>query len=1068
MLAASASAADPLAADVSAGQFGQNTGGGDYSFPAKLGIGTASPAQTLDVAGNIGISGTEIVTSGRLLQNVAADAGIVTSGTLADARLSANVTLLGNSVSGSGAVVLASSPTITTPTIASFVNATHSHQNAAGGGTLNGAAIASGTVSASYLPVASATAAGIVSTGTQTFAGAKTFQGSVFPSADYTYDLGSSAYRWRVIYCSSGYFDYRVQTSAGYIWSGTYLKANSYVQSMGAVYAGTFVDAGTYVNAASGYKYNNTANSGYVLRGNGTYYVGARLAASDLSDGVTGSGAVVLAGSPTITTPTIASFVNATHNHQNAAGGGTLDAAAIASGAFDPARIPNLDASKITSGTLDDGRLPSSMSGKTFSGNVLPSSTGLDLGSAAQRWDVFGANGDFTGNVGIGASSPSEKLDIVGNVEWGANTPKGRLLDVGSGDIQVRSNANAANAQDDVSKPSWAVRFGPQYDDFSIHRAPPGSGAFKQLLTLDNRGALNQILFLTPGSGIDPTDDGRAINDAVAALPANGGIIMLTPGTYNIHTTIRVTKSGVKIRGYGNRRISFSDDSLSPLTNLVWGGASGGTVVEFVPPVANDRLRDLELSDLNIDGGGIATTGLVLNRVTTSRFCRVTVTHLQNNPNTIGIKLTTDADAAHPQRDTAFNYFDSCEVDFANKGIVLTSDPLTTPSDCSQNVFVNTQVAYYAAYTSDAGILLEHADANVFHKTGVYRAGTLGHGVVLDTPDHVHANYFYHLLAENGVHQLVAGWQLPPDGKNIIFGLTENSPVSADGAPPEKHLCWTTHNGQIRGMPDVTVGFTFNEIGTVTVNAGSTLVEGTGTQFQSDVDVKDRVTVETTAGSETRTVVGVSSPLELTVDAPFNGSGSGKTMQVTKGSLSVSGNASVGGSLSCAGAKVISDQRVLQNVAAAAGIITSGVFGTDRIPNLDASKITSGAFDPARVPGLDASKIVSGTLNSDRVPSLDASKIGSGTISDARLPADLLHGLTGSGRKAAWGWEQVPGSSYHVISSGLSNIDCVLTGHKWMNTEGVQPSVSNTQGGSFHLHNPATTEEVFYWLAIGT
>lgn len=38
----------------------------------------------------------------------------------------------------------------------------------------------------------------------------------------------------------------------------------------------------------------------------------------------TGTGAAVLAASPTITTPTIADFTNATHNHSNAAGGGTI------------------------------------------------------------------------------------------------------------------------------------------------------------------------------------------------------------------------------------------------------------------------------------------------------------------------------------------------------------------------------------------------------------------------------------------------------------------------------------------------------------------------------------------------------------------------------------------------------------------------------------------------------------------------------------------------------------------------------------------------------------------------
>lgn len=55
----------------------------------------------------------------------------------------------------------------------------------------------------------------------------------------------------------------------------------------------------------------------------------AQPAAADLSNGTTGTGAVVQATSPTIVTPTIASFANATHTHQNSAGGGTLAQAAI-------------------------------------------------------------------------------------------------------------------------------------------------------------------------------------------------------------------------------------------------------------------------------------------------------------------------------------------------------------------------------------------------------------------------------------------------------------------------------------------------------------------------------------------------------------------------------------------------------------------------------------------------------------------------------------------------------------------------------------------------------------------
>lgn len=43
----------------------------------------------------------------------------------------------------------------------------------------------------------------------------------------------------------------------------------------------------------------------------------------------TGTGSVVFANTPTIVTPTIASFTNANHNHTNAAGGGTIGASAI-------------------------------------------------------------------------------------------------------------------------------------------------------------------------------------------------------------------------------------------------------------------------------------------------------------------------------------------------------------------------------------------------------------------------------------------------------------------------------------------------------------------------------------------------------------------------------------------------------------------------------------------------------------------------------------------------------------------------------------------------------------------
>lgn len=63
-------------------------------------------------------------------------------GTGLAAAVSGNtVTFSFSATTGNGSVVLATSPTIVTPTIASFANANHGHTNSAGGGTLTHAAI---------------------------------------------------------------------------------------------------------------------------------------------------------------------------------------------------------------------------------------------------------------------------------------------------------------------------------------------------------------------------------------------------------------------------------------------------------------------------------------------------------------------------------------------------------------------------------------------------------------------------------------------------------------------------------------------------------------------------------------------------------------------------------------------------------------------------------------------------------------------------------------------------------------------------------------------------------------
>lgn len=59
------------------------------------------------------------------------------------------------------------------------------------------------------------------------------------------------------------------------------------------------------INATTGYTIGGAATSGHVLRGNGTDFVSAVLAAADLSNGDTGTGLIVLQTSPTLITPVL-------------------------------------------------------------------------------------------------------------------------------------------------------------------------------------------------------------------------------------------------------------------------------------------------------------------------------------------------------------------------------------------------------------------------------------------------------------------------------------------------------------------------------------------------------------------------------------------------------------------------------------------------------------------------------------------------------------------------------------------------------------------------------------------
>jgi len=136
--------------------------------------------------------------------------------------------------------------------------------------------------------------------------------------------------------------------------------------------------------------------------------------ASVISD-ETGTGSLVFNTNPTIVTPTIASFANATHNHTNAAGGGTLTSAAVSD--FTEATedvVGAMVSGNTESGisvTYDDatGKLNFDVNDPVISidGDIAGSATMTNLGNVTINTGITAGvivNADISGVAAIAAS----------------------------------------------------------------------------------------------------------------------------------------------------------------------------------------------------------------------------------------------------------------------------------------------------------------------------------------------------------------------------------------------------------------------------------------------------------------------------------------------------------------------------------------------------------------------------------------------------------------------------------------------------------------------------------------
>jgi hypothetical protein len=330
---------------------------------------------------------------------------------------------------GSGALVFATSPTIVTPTVASFVNATHAHTNAAGGGALDAAAISTGTIAPARLGSGSggavkflredstfqAIAAGGDALTTDTLAQFASTTSAEFESviSDGTgtagkvvFSDGPSLTNPALGTPASGVLTNCTGTAAG-LTAGTVTTKANLTGDVTSV--GNAATIPTSVISAAARTVTDDATVAAMVNTLG-------------GSASTGSNGLVRETSPTIVTPTIASFTNATHTHLNAAGGGTLSGSAIASGTVAIARLPTASPNRyVKAGTTNYVSLmvPGLSSGVTLSTKTLVNGTAFavpfiapDRGGTLDQVEVYVTTGVAATNVRFGIYGNLGEADL--------------------------------------------------------------------------------------------------------------------------------------------------------------------------------------------------------------------------------------------------------------------------------------------------------------------------------------------------------------------------------------------------------------------------------------------------------------------------------------------------------------------------------------------------------------------------------------------------------------------------------------------------------------------------------
>jgi hypothetical protein len=279
--------------------------------------------------------------------------------------------------------------------------------------------------------------------------------------------------------------------------------------------------------------------------------------------------------------------------------------------------------------------------------------------------------------------------------------------------------------------------------------------------------------------------DQTCIVNAISSLPISGGLVVLPYGVTSISTTIVVHKSNVLLIGHDSD-VDHDVGEPHPSTDLMWTGATGGTMFNFsaVSGSENQRLGRSGIVQAHLDCEGSAATAIVVRSEYFGRYADL------NLYNCTAVAIDIDVVSLLGEAaDSQHNDFRNISVrNLDNAGGNGTAFRLRGDSSANSsfNTFTNVMVVH-----KDGNCLeLDNSDNNVYMHFRCYRAsGGNGTGVLLQgSPFNQSARneYFFHL--EPGQGGLTQG---QASTGNIVIGYDQSNgspgPVIENGT-----LTWTS------------------------------------------------------------------------------------------------------------------------------------------------------------------------------------------------------------------------------------------------------------------------------------